>query len=250
MPKRQLIVELIPSLMEAKTFEEAARATLSAMLRCVETEVAPQGRLLRGVVHVRPEDSYRRLFGIEHPSGERVDGTGYLTSANIWRWVSEQRAAASIDVRAGTVRTWRGEGASDPDELRGASGLPGSDTRNRMIERETTHVHVVPLRAPTDGSVTGMISLEASCPGERDPSRIWGASQPLLDMIAAVAASYLSGLPSQRAPEPKPDSLMPVIGPQTGGTGGTLGSRYLLRTIDQKFFPKLWEVRSRFFGQR
>jgi len=40
-----------------------------------------------------------------------------------------------------------------------------------------------------------------------------------------------------------------VIGPQTGGTGGTLGSRYLLRTIDQRFFPKLWEVRGKFFGR-
>ncbi len=39
-----------------------------------------------------------------------------------------------------------------------------------------------------------------------------------------------------------------IIGPQTGGTGGTLGSRYLMRTVDQRFFPKLWEVRSRFFG--
>jgi tryptophan 2,3-dioxygenase len=39
-----------------------------------------------------------------------------------------------------------------------------------------------------------------------------------------------------------------VIGPQTGGTGGTLGSRYLMRTIDQKFFPELWAVRARFFG--
>jgi tryptophan 2,3-dioxygenase len=39
-----------------------------------------------------------------------------------------------------------------------------------------------------------------------------------------------------------------IIGPQTGGTGGTLGSRYLMRTIDQRFFPKLWEVRARFFG--
>jgi tryptophan 2,3-dioxygenase len=38
-----------------------------------------------------------------------------------------------------------------------------------------------------------------------------------------------------------------VIGPQTGGTGGTLGSRYLLKTIDQRFFPKLWEVRGKFF---
>ena len=41
-----------------------------------------------------------------------------------------------------------------------------------------------------------------------------------------------------------------VIGPSTGGTGGTLGSRYLLRTIDQRFFPKLWEVRGRFFGAK
>ncbi|HEV8448049.1 MAG TPA: tryptophan 2,3-dioxygenase family protein [Gemmatimonadaceae bacterium] len=39
-----------------------------------------------------------------------------------------------------------------------------------------------------------------------------------------------------------------VLGPNTGGTGGTLGSRYLMRTIDQRFFPRLWEVRSRFFG--
>jgi tryptophan 2,3-dioxygenase len=38
-----------------------------------------------------------------------------------------------------------------------------------------------------------------------------------------------------------------IIGPQTGGTGGTLGSRYLMRTVDQKFFPALWAVRGRFF---
>jgi tryptophan 2,3-dioxygenase len=36
-----------------------------------------------------------------------------------------------------------------------------------------------------------------------------------------------------------------VIGPSTGGTGGTLGSRYLMRTVDQRFFPKLWEGRGR-----
>ena len=38
-----------------------------------------------------------------------------------------------------------------------------------------------------------------------------------------------------------------VIGPATGGSGGTLGSRYLLRTIDQRFFPALWAARSRLF---
>jgi tryptophan 2,3-dioxygenase len=41
-----------------------------------------------------------------------------------------------------------------------------------------------------------------------------------------------------------------VIGPSTGGTGGTLGSRYLMKTVDQKFFPELWAVRSKFFGRR
>jgi tryptophan 2,3-dioxygenase len=39
-----------------------------------------------------------------------------------------------------------------------------------------------------------------------------------------------------------------VIGPATSGTGGTLGARYLQRTVSQRFFPKLWEVRARFFG--
>jgi len=39
-----------------------------------------------------------------------------------------------------------------------------------------------------------------------------------------------------------------VLGPTTGGTGGTLGARYLQRTIDQRFFPELWAVRGKFYG--
>lgn len=38
-----------------------------------------------------------------------------------------------------------------------------------------------------------------------------------------------------------------IIGPQTGGTGGTLGARYLTRTLKQRFFPELWDVRRKFF---
>ncbi len=39
-----------------------------------------------------------------------------------------------------------------------------------------------------------------------------------------------------------------IIGPGTGGTGGTLGAKYLQKTISQRFFPDLWAVRSKFFG--
>ncbi len=40
-----------------------------------------------------------------------------------------------------------------------------------------------------------------------------------------------------------------ILGPETTGSGGTMGARYLQRTVSQKFFPKLWEVRARFFGR-
>jgi tryptophan 2,3-dioxygenase len=39
-----------------------------------------------------------------------------------------------------------------------------------------------------------------------------------------------------------------IIGPATSGTGGTLGAKYLSRTLSMRFFPALWEVRSRVFG--
>ena len=39
-----------------------------------------------------------------------------------------------------------------------------------------------------------------------------------------------------------------IIGPMTGGTGGTLGAKYLQRTVSQRFFPALWAVRAKVFG--
>ncbi|MBI2796816.1 MAG: tryptophan 2,3-dioxygenase [Gemmatimonadetes bacterium] len=39
-----------------------------------------------------------------------------------------------------------------------------------------------------------------------------------------------------------------IIGPMTGGTGGTLGAKYLQRTVNQRFFPALWAVRAKVYG--
>jgi DNA-binding NtrC family response regulator len=215
----ELLASLVLGLMEAKTFEDAASATLKAMLTSAEEALAhsphaAQGRVLRGVVHLRPAGSYQRLFGIEHPSGDRVEGTGYLTSANVWRWVAENRSAVSIDVPLSTLRTWSAEGPSEHKELRASAGLPGRETRERMMGRDATHVHVIPLCAPA-GSVDGMITLEASARAAIGHDFIWPACHERLQVISGVAAPYLAALPLTPVKEAATDELLPVIGPST-----------------------------------
>ncbi len=39
-----------------------------------------------------------------------------------------------------------------------------------------------------------------------------------------------------------------IIGPGTGGTGGSLGARALARTMSHRLFPVLWDLRSRLYG--
>lgn len=41
-----------------------------------------------------------------------------------------------------------------------------------------------------------------------------------------------------------------IIGPDTGGTGGTLGAKYLAKTVSQRFFPELWALRARLYGSK
>ena len=38
-----------------------------------------------------------------------------------------------------------------------------------------------------------------------------------------------------------------IIGPATGGTGGSLGASHLMRTVGQRFFPLLWDARTRLY---
>lgn len=38
-----------------------------------------------------------------------------------------------------------------------------------------------------------------------------------------------------------------IIGPATQGTGGSLGAAHLMRTVGERFFPALWEARTRLY---
>ena len=211
---------LILRLRDARGFEDAANQTLVAMLAVAEdhlarTPVAGGSRLLRGVLHLRPDDGYQRLFGIEHPHGEQFEGTGYLTSANVWHWVSEHRTAVSIDVATGTLCSWLAAAASEAASVLRSAGGPGAETRDRMIQREATHVYVVPFGIPPDGKVIGMISLEAHVRTPVGDDVLWGDCRAALDLIASAAAPYLSSLPLSRKEQPQADRLAPVIGAST-----------------------------------
>jgi transcriptional regulator with AAA-type ATPase domain len=212
---------LITYLMAATRFEDAARATLVAMLACADeargaSSYGSRGRLLRAMVHLRPEDGYRRLFGVEHPSHKPAEGIGYLTSATVWRWVSEHGCSVSLDVELGTLQPWL-EGAPAALQARVRdTQLTGQETRERMLGRNATHVHVVPLRLPA-GRIDGMISLEASCKAAIGQEFVWSECHEELEVLAAAAMPYLDALPSDAitpASVPK-DELLPVVGKAT-----------------------------------
>lgn len=72
-----------------------------------------------------------------------------------------------------------------------------------------------------------------------------GEDERPLQMLAEALLEYEQGFAMWRFLHVQ--LVERIIGPATGGTGGTLGSRYLQRTVSQRFFPDLWAVRSKFF---
>jgi DNA-binding NtrC family response regulator len=215
------LASLIPRLVAATSFEDAATAVLSAMFAGVEAEIEAgpyrgQARLLRGVVHLRPHGSYQRLFGVERATGNKVEGVGYLTSGNVWTFIEENRCAVSVDVQRASIRAWLPEGPRERIEPQEAAGVPGDETRERMLGRDATHVHVVPLRAPA-GSVDGMITLEASCKSAAGQAFVWEDCHEELSLLASVAGAFIAAkaLPLRPAEGKGPDELWPVVGAST-----------------------------------
>lgn len=70
----------------------------------------------------------------------------------------------------------------------------------------------------------------------------------LLHMLAESLLAYEQGFARWRFLHVQ--LVERIIGPDTGGTGGTLGAKYLAKTVTQRFFPELWAVRARLYGRR
>lgn len=216
MPQKQLAL-LVMDLTASSHFEEAAAVALGSVFSfaqeaLAQSSFAASGRLLRGMVYIHPGDSYQRIFGLECASGARIEGISYFASANVWKWLVEHRCSVSIDVRLETIRPWLRDGPLRPGSQSGA--LPGQETRERLLSREATHVHVVPLCLP-GGAVVGMLSLEANCKSATGQDFIWGECDEGVRLLASAAAPYLNSLPPLKTQITTTDPLLPVVGPST-----------------------------------
>ncbi|WP_394847005.1 sigma 54-interacting transcriptional regulator [Pendulispora brunnea] len=202
-------------------FEEAAAHTLAAMLSEVEGalvgSVHSQGaRMARGMVHLRPSDGYRQLVVLEAGAHEAVapePGSTRLPSMTAWRLVAKHRCAAAIDVNFGRIEP---EDSVAPAEWSHAFGNAGSsqdkgETRQRLLERGTTHVYVLPLRG-AGGAIEGMISLEAECRAAVGQPFIWSACASRLRTLADIATPHLTALPLRPVVTEEQDPLLPVQG--------------------------------------
>jgi len=217
---------LASALHTARHFDQAALVTLRSLLRIAEealqaSRFAGKGRLLRGVVHLRPADAYRRLAALERealdsPSPEQesllLDDSpqvSLLASASAWRAVVEHGCAVSIDVGLGSMSPHQGPTRSLSAPSRVAPFT--QESQQRLLSRQATHVCVLPLRVPGE-RIDGMIALEASCVAALGQEFIWRDAGPQLQLVVDLAAPYLSALPPRPGATPETDEFLPVIG--------------------------------------
>ena len=208
---------LVASLKSARRFEDAALVVLRLMLQTVDQTLgaspyARLGTVLRGVLHLRPDDSYHQLLALEHGAPKLhfagAQGAAWLlSSVTAWRSVVEHQGPVTVDVTQGLVQPMEGPQLQSRPPL----AFGSQDSQQRFLGRQATHVCVLPLRIPGRG-ICGMLTLEADCMAAIGQEFIWPECTAALQLLADVAAPYLGVLPAQPAAPSAPDALLPVVG--------------------------------------
>jgi DNA-binding NtrC family response regulator len=213
---------LVVALSKSADFEEAAARTLGSLMHLTEEAIGAsrykgRGKVLRGMVHLRPSGGYLRLAILEQGATE-VQSAGNagpkggvsLVSASAWRSVVQHGRPVFIDASLGTLRPYSPQSSEDIEEQ-----LPGSfnsqESRQSFLSRQASHVCVIPLRTVGAG-LGGMISLEAECPAAMGQDFIWRECVERLQLIAELASPYLIGLPARPVGPVEVDEYLPVVG--------------------------------------
>ncbi|SES73760.1 Sigma-54 interaction domain-containing protein [Stigmatella erecta] len=211
---------LVVALSKAGDFEDAAARTLSSLMRLTEEEIATSryknhGKVLRGMVHLRRSGGYLRLAILEQGATTVKSAGGAmeapsLVSATAWHSVVQHNCPVFIDAILGTLRPYSPQDTERLEELL-PGGFGSQESRQSFLSRQASHVCVIPLRTPGSG-IGGMISLEADCPPAMGQDFVWQDCVDRLQLVAEIAAPYLTGLPFPPAPQAEVDEFMPVIG--------------------------------------
>lgn len=208
-----LLSKLIEKLARAEAFEDAAEATLGVAVEIVRTAIqsspfSKNARVLRAIIHHRPDDGYRRLVGVSVAetgavAPVKLGDPACMASASAWQWVRGHETSAAIDLALGTVVF--SSGAQAP------AGSKGDAAATKAVQRDATHLFVVPVRAPGH-RIDGMLAVEASCRAATGTPFIWESCRDSLALLAAIAAPYLARLPVTHIERMAPDEHLPVIG--------------------------------------
>jgi tryptophan 2,3-dioxygenase len=142
----------------------------------------------------------------------------------------------------GNLGTSSGSQSAQFRAIEAASGLREPHFLSALAEQgETPEVVRRWLERPT---LQDQLDSMLAAAGLSYESLYDGSQSPLL-MLAEALLEYEQGFAMWRFLHVQ--LVERIIGPTTGGTGGTLGAKYLSRTISQRFFPKLWSVRASLF---
>jgi DNA-binding NtrC family response regulator len=215
---------LTNAIIHAATFEHAATALGNVMLDVVtealeDSDFAESAHVLRVMVHVRPDDGYRKLTVIERDAN--ADGNGdepsisYVPSATAWRWVASHRSAVSIDAVLGRVQPHAPQAAAYVQKS--ATPLDPMATRetlDRYVVRRVTHVCAIPIRMP-GGAIDGMIAIEVDARVAMGKDLVWMLAGDELQVLVDLAAPYLVSLPQADIAKTPVDDFLPVVGKTT-----------------------------------
>jgi transcriptional regulator with AAA-type ATPase domain len=207
------ILEIMKALREAKYFEDAAQIVLEEMLEHAKTALEKsaqgrRGRILRGMVHLRPGDCYRRLFVREDAKTPNGPTMTHVPSASAWRWIAQYDNPVSIDVGIGRVAIAEGQSSRVVSE----AGFSGKESMQRLTSRDVSHLYAVPLRA-LRGNVEGMATVETDCPGAIGSDGLLLDIAEPFQMLADMASPHLVSLPMGNTTTLATDELLPIIGP-------------------------------------
>ena len=208
-----LLSKLIEKLARAEAFEDAADVALGTAIEIVRATIqssafSKNARVLRAIIHHRPDDGYRRLVAVDVAEngtlGEmKLGDAAHVASASAWQWVRGHESAAAIDVALGGVMLTSG--------VQVVPAKQGDPASSRQPQRDATHLFVVPVRAPGH-RIDGMLAVEASCRAATGTPFIWESCRDSMALLAAIAAPYLARLPVTKIERAAPEELLPVIG--------------------------------------